>query len=109
MTHRQERDPQEGLQLLGTGLPPEILDLPPFEQKISKNVQFYVILGKIFYFYPFFGCFWPKLRNFYPNFKNTEFWKKSVYRLIFGIPTTVAALLVGKNFRAKGGPYVEWI
>ena len=33
------------------------------------------------------------MRHFYPIFKNTEFWKKSVYRLIFGIPTTLAALL----------------
>ena len=35
----------------------QILDLPPFEQKCSKNVQFYVIWGKIFHFYHIFGCF----------------------------------------------------
>ena len=38
-------------------LPPEILDLPPFEQKCSKNVQFYVIWGKNFHFYHIVGCF----------------------------------------------------
>ena len=34
---------------LVSGLPPEILDLPPLEQKCSKNAQFYVILGRIFH------------------------------------------------------------
>ena len=43
--------------VLAPGLPPEILDLPSFEQKCSKNAQFYVILYKIYHFYPFFGCF----------------------------------------------------
>ena len=32
------------------------------------------------------------VRHFYPIFKNSEFVKKSVYRLIFGIPITLAAL-----------------
>ena len=53
---------------------------PLFEQKCSKNVKFYVILCKIFHFYPFFGCFWPKLRHFYPRLKNTDQLKWSVYR-----------------------------
>ena len=30
---------------------------PLFEQKMFQNVQFYIILYKIFHFYPFFGCF----------------------------------------------------
>ena len=77
---------------LQAGLPAENLDLPPSEQFFSKNVQFCQIFGKISYFYPFLGHFWPKLRHFYPIFKNTEFWKKSLYRLIFGIPATLAAL-----------------
>ena len=73
------------------GLPAENLDLPPSEQFFSKKFQF-CPFAKFSCFYPFFGHFWPKLRHFYPIFKNTEFWKKSVYRLIFGIPTTLAAL-----------------
>ena len=80
------------------GLPAENLDLPPSEQFFSKNVQFCPIFGKISCFYPFFGHFWPKLRHFYPIFKNTEFWKKLVYWLIFGIPTTLAALCASVYF-----------
>ena len=44
---------------------------PLFEQKMFHNVQFCVILCKIFPFCHFFGCFWPKLRHFYPNYENT--------------------------------------
>ena len=39
------------------GLPPEILDLPPFEQKCSKKFQFYVILCNFFHVYPFSAIF----------------------------------------------------
>ena len=44
-------------------------------------------------FLPSFKEFWTYSKA--PPFasKNTEFCKKSVYRLIFGIPTTVAALV----------------
>ena len=57
-----------------------------------QNVQFYVILCKIFHFYPFFGCFWPKLGHYYPKLKNTDQLKWSVYRPMVGIPTSAAAL-----------------
>ena len=66
---------------------------PLFDLKCSKNIQFCWFWSTIFNFYPIFGYFWPNLRHFYPILKNTKSSKKSVSRLIFGIPTTLAALL----------------
>ena len=54
---------------------------------------FLLIFAKFCQVLPSFTDFWTFSKA--PPFasKNTEFWEKSVYRLIFGIPTTVAALL----------------
>jgi len=72
-SHLRQEGPVEGrAQVLclssSAGLPEEILDLPPLEQKCSKNCQFGVILGNIFNFYPFFGCFLTQIEAFLPQF-----------------------------------------
>ena len=79
------------------GLPPEILELPSFEQKCSKNSQFYVILYKIYHFTPFLAVFDPNWDIFTPILKIPTNWKWSVYRPMVGIPTSVAALASGQK------------
>ena len=56
-------------------LPPEILDLPPFEQKCFKNVQIYTIFGIIFHFYPFLAVLDLK-RGILPHLKKIRILKK---------------------------------
>ena len=68
---------------------------PLFDLKCLKNIQFCQFWGTISNFYPIFGYFWPNLRHFYPIFRHTESSEKSVNRLIFGIPTMLAALIFG--------------
>ena len=61
-------------------------------QGCHQKIWIYPFFAKFYQVLPSFTDFWTYSKA--PPFasKNTKFWKKSVYRLIFGIQTTVAAL-----------------